>query len=61
LTKSGKRCFHVIVNAKDKYAASHAVITQISEQLNLVIALAISNDKSIVEDSVLVTGIINLI
>jgi hypothetical protein len=43
------------------YAASHAVITQVSEQINLVIALAISIDKSIVEDSVLVTGIINLI
>ncbi len=35
LTKSGKRYFHVIVNAKDIYAASHTAITQISEQLNL--------------------------
>ena len=61
MTKSGKRYFHVIVNAKDAYAASLAAITQISEQLNLAIALAISNDKPIVEDRVLVTSTINLI
>lgn len=35
LVKSEKRYFHVTVNAKDLYAASHAAITQISEQLNL--------------------------
>lgn len=35
LVKSGKRYFHVTVNAKDIYAASHAAITKISEQLNL--------------------------
>jgi hypothetical protein len=35
LIKAGKRYFHVTVNAKDIYAASHAAITKISEQLNL--------------------------
>ncbi len=35
LVNSEKRYFHVIVNTKDIYTASHAAITKISEQLNL--------------------------